>query len=148
MLGRFGAVSARLLPRAIPPRAIIPQHRGLAKRAMAFRGPVQEHIEQTLAEALEPDHLEVTNESHRMAEDESHFHVLVVSDKFEGTPLIKRHRAVSALFTDENGALKFHSLRITAKTSKQWSTNSTVPVAPKCSGKGDGRAPTDTSKLA
>ena len=118
-----------------------------AAARMSFKGPVQEHIQQTLEETFEPLHLEVTNESHRRAEDESHFHVLVVSDKFEGTPLIKRHRAVQSLFTDEQGQLKFHSLRITAKTEKQWANNNTVHQAPKCTGKGDGRAPTDASQF-
>ena len=114
---------------------------------MAFRGPVQQHIEETVASAFEPAHLEVTNESHGRIEDESHFHVLVVSDAFDKTPLIQRHRAVQALFTDEHGALKFHSLRITAKTTKQWGKNATVSAAPKCTGKGDGRAPTDASQF-
>ena len=51
----------------------------------AFRGPMQEQVEEKLAQALEPTHLEVMNESHGRLEDESHFKVVVVSDKFEGT---------------------------------------------------------------
>merc|ERR1711865_554675 len=121
--------------------------RAFGSRRMAFRGPVQDHIEQTVTSSLDPVHLEVTNESHGRIEDESHFHVLVVSDSFDKVPLIQRHRAVQALFTDEHGALKFHSLRITAKTPKQWAKNNTVSAAPKCTGKGDGRAPTDASKF-
>mmetsp|Transcript_12110 Transcript_12110/g.13928 ORF Transcript_12110/g.13928 Transcript_12110/m.13928 type:complete len:154 (-) Transcript_12110:598-1059(-) len=115
---------------------------------MSYVGPVQKHIEQTVQEALKPSHLEVTNESHGRKEDESHFHVLVVSEEFEQQKsLIEKHRRVQSLFTDGDGNLKFHSLRITAKTPKQWEKKNSVPAAPKCTGKGDGRHPTDVTKL-
>lgn len=113
---------------------------------MPYLGPVQQHIESTLTNSsLSPLHLEVTNESHRQETDESHFHVLVVSNEFAGKPLLQRHRMVQGLFTDESGGLKFHSLRITARTPEQW--NKEVPKAPKCTGKGDGRSATDVTKL-
>uniref|UniRef100_A0A7S3V1W0 BolA-like protein n=1 Tax=Aplanochytrium stocchinoi TaxID=215587 RepID=A0A7S3V1W0_9STRA len=115
---------------------------------MAFLGPVQQHIEKTLQEALNPTYLQITNESHGRKEDESHFHVLVVSKVFEeNKSLIEKHRRVQSLFTDEEGKLKFHSLRITAKTPEQWEKSNKVQAAPKCTGKGDGRAPTDVTKL-
>lgn len=114
-----------------------------------FRGPVQQYIEETIRNKYKYDHLEVTNESHRQKEDESHFHVLMVSDIFkEVKPLIKRHRMINDLFMAEKSkSLKFHSLRLTLKTPSQWKASETSPVAPKCTGKGDGRHPTDTSML-
>jgi len=115
--------------------------------AAIFRGPVQDHIETKLLAAVKPVHLEVHNESHGQAADESHFHVLVVADAFEGLRPLQRHRLINGLFTQEDGDLKFHSLRITAKTPAQWAASDQVPPAPKCSGKGDGRTPTDASKL-
>eukprot|EP00929_Paragymnodinium_shiwhaense_P053810 TRINITY_DN26977_c0_g1_i1.p1 TRINITY_DN26977_c0_g1~~TRINITY_DN26977_c0_g1_i1.p1 ORF type:complete len:162 (+),score=22.57 TRINITY_DN26977_c0_g1_i1:106-591(+) len=124
-----------------------PSFGGASRGLHSFYGPVQQHIEAKVAEALGPEHLEVTNESHGKPSDESHFHVLVVSKAFEGVRPVGRHRLVSQLFTDEKGALKFHSLRITAKTPEQWSIDSTSPQAPKCTGKGDGRAPTDVGAL-
>lgn len=84
--------------------------------------------------------------SHGRIEDESHFHVLIVSVAFEGQALLDRHRAVQALFTDETGRMKFHALRITAKTPAQWAQTQVVPAAPKCAG-GDGRKPTDTTQF-
>mmetsp|Transcript_51577 Transcript_51577/g.149779 ORF Transcript_51577/g.149779 Transcript_51577/m.149779 type:complete len:146 (-) Transcript_51577:49-486(-) len=140
---------ARLLARAGPP----PLRLGVAlvsrrwRMAAAYRGPVQEHIEAKVQEALKPLHLEVANESHGRATDESHFHVLVVSEEFNGLKALERHRLVNQLFTGEDGALKFHSLRITAKTPEVWAKNQTAPEAPKCTGKGDGRSPTDASAL-
>jgi BolA protein len=112
-----------------------------------FRGPVQDHIETKLSAALKPVHLEVHNESHGHVTDESHFHVVAVSTAFEGLRPLQRHRLINGLFTKEDGDLKFHSLRITAKTPSQWAASEVVPPAPKCSGKGDGRTPTDASQL-
>ncbi|CAE7944843.1 unnamed protein product [Symbiodinium sp. KB8] len=85
-----------------------------------FRGPVQGHIEERLTSELRPLHLEVVNESHGKKSDESHFHVLIVSEAFEGLKPLARHRLVNGLFTREDGSLKFHSLRITAKTPAMW----------------------------
>merc|ERR1712106_1184765 len=115
----------------------------MAGTRQTWGGPVQDHIESKLQEALEPTHFEVTNESHGRITDESRFHVLVVSQVFDGVKALERHRRIQQLFTDEGGGLKFHSLRITARTPEQWVKDQAVPEAPKCSGKGDGRQPTD-----
>jgi BolA protein len=110
-------------------------------------GPVQQHIHSTVqGSELKPVHLEVENESHGRHEDESHFHVLVVSESFEGMTPIKRHRAVQALLTDDTGKLPFHSLRLTTKTPAQYGVDPSAPAAPKCTGKGDGRGPSDLAQ--
>merc|ERR1719261_2379068 len=99
--------------------------RGLAMTA----GPRELRITQALSSAFAPTHLEVLNESHGRREDESHFKVVVVSDKFEGVkPLIKRHRLVTAAITaDTDGQLDFHSLSVAvAKTPDEWGSSSTV----------------------
>mmetsp|Transcript_55984 Transcript_55984/g.125896 ORF Transcript_55984/g.125896 Transcript_55984/m.125896 type:complete len:135 (+) Transcript_55984:51-455(+) len=125
-----------------------PARRFMAAAAAAnFRGPVQEHIERRVQQALAPLHLEVTNESHGRITDESHFHVLVVSEAFHGKKSLDRHRLVNGLFTNEAKSLPFHSLRITARTPAQWQQDTTSPAAPKCTGKGDGRGPTPLSNL-
>jgi len=55
---------------------------------------------------------------------ESHFKVVVVSDKFEGMSLLERHRCVQDLFKEElelgiaHGGI--HALSIVAKTPEQW----------------------------
>lgn len=59
---------------------------------MASTGPIQSAIQETLTENLQPVHLEVINESymHNVPKgSETHFKVLVVSEKFENLPLIK-----------------------------------------------------------
>ncbi|CAL1142716.1 unnamed protein product [Cladocopium goreaui] len=112
-----------------------------------FYGPVQKHIEERLQSELQPLHLEVKNESHGRKSDESHFHVLVVSKAFDGLKPLQRHRLVNGLFTAEDGSLKFHSLRITAKTPAMWEQDPSVAARPKCTGKGDGRVATDAERL-
>lgn len=55
-------------------------------------GPVAEAITSAINEHLQPVHLEVINESymHNVPKGaETHFKVLIVSDKFEDLPLIK-----------------------------------------------------------
>mmetsp|Transcript_15978 Transcript_15978/g.34585 ORF Transcript_15978/g.34585 Transcript_15978/m.34585 type:complete len:222 (+) Transcript_15978:83-748(+) len=119
-----------------------------AVRGQKFRGPVQEHIEEVLTREFQPTHLQVVNESHGKQSDESHFHVVVVSGAFENVGKLARHRMVSKHFTNDDGALKFHSLRITAQTPDAWAANSKLAAAPKCTGKGDGRGKvTDSSAL-
>lgn len=107
----------------------------LAALAMStFSGPRQQWIEGRLRAELAPIKLSIINESHGAQEDESHFLVVIVSEAFEGKKHLQRHRMVNAALTD-NGALPFHSLRITAKTPTE---SVDVPPAPKCAG-GDGR---------
>jgi len=58
---------------------------------------VQKQLEDSLNKAFQPLFLEVLNESpqHNVPENsESHFRVLIVSDKFSKLSLIKRHQMV------------------------------------------------------
>lgn len=48
---------------------------------------------------------------------ESHFKIRVVSDVFEGLPLVKRHQVVYALFADEMKSV--HALNIDARTPSE-----------------------------
>jgi BolA protein len=95
-------------------------------------------IEQTLTEALSPMHLEVIDESHMHsvpAGAESHFKVLVVSERFAGEKLLGRHRAVNGLLRGElDGGL--HALAIHAWTPEEWFERGggTAPESPQCMG--------------
>lgn len=69
---------------------------------------VAETIRRKLARALEPDQLDVTDESHLHAGHagareggESHFRVLVVSGAFEGLNRVARQRLVNDVLRDE-----------------------------------------------
>ena len=68
---------ALLLSLAAQSLRILPSSRAPAVRMLAagFSGPRQARIEQQLADAFAPAHLEVLNTSHGRKEDESHFKV-------------------------------------------------------------------------
>ena len=102
-------------------------------------GPVENRIREKLNKSFEPvSHLQVLNESymHNVPKgSETHFKVIVASDKFEGKSLVARHRAVNETLSDELSS-GVHALSIVAKTAAQWSAMSDKPVdpSPKCRG--------------
>ncbi|KAK7886073.1 hypothetical protein WMY93_025694 [Mugilogobius chulae] len=103
--------------------------------------PVESSIRAKLTGALQPDLLEVHNESHMHAVppgSESHFRVLVVSPRFEGLSLLQRHRLVNDTLKEELST-RVHALAIQAKTPKQWASDPSVGKSPSCLGgsKGD-----------
>lgn len=97
-------------------------------------------IEQKLLAAFNPIYLEVNNESfmHNVPEgSESHFKLVIVSDKFDGQRLIGRHRQVNATLADELEN-HIHALAMHTYTPEQWQTmnNGEVPKSPNCMGGG------------
>ena len=61
---------------------------------------MQNHLEDQLQLALEPEYCEVVNESsqHSGPATESHFKIVVVSSNFDEMKLIDRHRFINNLF--------------------------------------------------
>ncbi|HZJ82106.1 MAG TPA: BolA family protein [Guyparkeria sp.] len=94
-------------------------------------------IEDTLNSALAPIHLEILDESDQHAGNrvESHFRVVVVSDRFEGLPLIRRHRLaqdpLKAAFDQGMHALALHTY-----TPAEWASRDNAPASPACRGGG------------
>nr|SVE74921.1 EOG090X0K4K [Daphnia carinata] len=94
-------------------------------------------IRDKLVRQFSPVHLDIINESymHNVPKgSETHFKVVVVSDKFENTPLLQRHRLVNEVLQNElkNGV---HALSIVAKTPSQWEDSSKVTEkSPACKG--------------
>lgn len=97
---------------------------------------VQETIEEKLT-TLAPDHLEVVNESsnHNVpAGSESHFKVVLVSPRFDGLPLIQRHRMVNDLLADELRE-SVHALALHLYTAADWQKRfGKAPMSPPCRG--------------
>ncbi|XP_076652041.1 bolA-like protein DDB_G0274169 isoform X3 [Halictus rubicundus] len=98
--------------------------------------PVKSSIQKKLADSFDPSHLEVINESymHNVPKGaETHFKVVVVSDKFINQPLLKRHQMINNLLQAElEGGV--HALSIVAKTPDQWEDNNKVSPSPACRG--------------
>eukprot|EP00756_Hemistasia_phaeocysticola_P048781 Hpha_TRINITY_DN23186_c0_g1::TRINITY_DN23186_c0_g1_i1::g.29497::m.29497/K05527/bolA; BolA family transcriptional regulator, general stress-responsive regulator len=108
-------------------------------------GAVEQGITAKLTAAFTPTHLCVLNESYKHNVPpgaETHFKVIVVSERFDGVKLIERHRMINGCLEDElKGPV--HALAITAKTPAQWESaggdGQAVEGTPACAG-GDGAA--------
>ena len=104
---------------------------------------IGDRINEKLAAALAPEHLEVVNESgnHNVpAGSETHFKVVVVSAAFEGQRLLARHRRVNAALADELAG-GVHALAIHAYTAAEWRKRfGAAPMSPPCLG-GHARSP-------
>ncbi|MGR7920359.1 BolA family protein [Zobellella denitrificans] len=99
---------------------------------------IQATIERKVQEALAPQHLEVINESymHRVAPgSETHFKLVVVSDRFEGQRLLARHRALNSLLAEELAG-GVHALALHTLTPAEWQARGGVPDSPACRGQG------------
>jgi BolA protein len=97
-------------------------------------------IENKLLTAFSPLHLDVVNESHKHnvpVGSESHFKVIIVAKAFEGDRLIKRHRAVNNILSEEL-AEKIHALALHTYTEKEWQDHyaENTPLSPNCLGGG------------
>ena len=100
---------------------------------------IQQAIENKLKSQFSPLHIEVVNESHMHnvpAGSESHFKVVLVSETFDGKPLIQRHRAVnSSLDAEIKGQI--HALALHTMTPDEWfDKGGQAPDSPPCLGGG------------
>ncbi|MXZ80122.1 MAG: BolA family transcriptional regulator [Gammaproteobacteria bacterium] len=98
--------------------------------------PVESSMRKEL-EQFRPVHLELINESHmhNVPEgSESHFKVVVVSDRFQGQNLVSRHRMVNkALESQISGPV--HALSVHAMTPDEWfDKGGSYPDSPACLG--------------
>lgn len=99
--------------------------------SMSELGPIAQAIKRKVTEALNPVKLEIYNDSAKHAHHasmrnsentvESHFRLVVVSDKFEGKTLPARHRMIYQLLDGElkmaNGV---HALQLKTKTPQEF----------------------------
>lgn len=94
----------------------------LLEQSGSATGVVEQVIRTKLTASFQPSYLAVVNESFKHSVppgSETHFSVTIVSDAFEGQPLIARHRAVNETLKEEL-ASGVHALSILAKTPTQW----------------------------
>jgi BolA protein len=96
-----------------------------------------DRIQEQLRTELSPLHLEVVDESHMHAVPEgaeSHFKVIVVSEKFAEHNLIGRHRLINRMLSDEFGS-GLHALAMHTWTPEEWFEKGGVaPDSPRCMG--------------
>jgi len=110
--------------------------RGLVRTMSSASGPISQKIQGKLSAGFQPVHLEIINESymHSVPKDaETHFKVVVVSDKFENVKLISRHRLVNDVLKEELAG-GVHALSIKAYTPLQWGQGKEIERSPNCMG--------------
>lgn len=85
---------------------------------------VQNIIESKLTDALNPEFLEVVNESHKHAghahgSTDSHFLAVIVSSAFEGVRMVARHQQVYQILGNEMDN-PIHALALKTYTAEEW----------------------------
>ncbi|VEU22389.1 DEKNAAC103442 [Brettanomyces naardenensis] len=93
-------------------------------------GPIQQSITDKVKKEFEPTHFDIRNDSwmhrdHRAMQgvdnvSESHFSLLIVSDKFKGKNLPARHRWVYKLIEEEMADGGVHAVQMKTKTEGEW----------------------------
>ena len=102
----------------------------------AVTATMADTIEAKVRKALAPSHLEVINESgnHNVPKgSESHFKLIIASEKFEGQRTLHRHRMVYGVLEQELAG-SVHALALHTYTDEQWREVGNVPDSPNCHG--------------
>jgi BolA protein len=88
---------------------------------------------QTTLQALQPEHLEVLDESHMHSRGlETHYKVVLVTPLFAGLGAVKRHQQVYACLGELMGQV--HALALHTYTPDEWLAQGAAPASPTCSG--------------
>ena len=97
---------------------------------------IETDIRTKLQTALQPQHLDVINESnnHNVPPgSESHFKLVVVTTEFNGKPLVARHRIINKLLAAELAG-PVHALALHTLTPEEWAATGSAPASPPCMG--------------
>ncbi|WP_439243700.1 BolA family protein [Lonepinella sp. BR2474] len=99
----------------------------------------QQELEQRLINEFQPHFVKVENESYMHSSGkgaDSHFKIVLVSDKFNGLRQVARHRLLYQLFAQDL-AQSIHALALHTYTLTEWQTlQGNYPTSPKCVGVG------------
>ena len=83
--------------------------------------------------ALQPEHLEVLDESHMHSRGlETHYKAVIVSPAFVGLNAVKRHQKVYATVGELMGQI--HALALHTYTPQEWAEQGVAPASPTCRG--------------
>ena len=83
--------------------------------------------------ALQPEHLEVLDESHMHSRGlETHYKAVIVSPAFAGLNAVKRHQKVYATVGELMGPI--HALALHTYTPQEWAEQGAAPASPTCRG--------------
>lgn len=83
--------------------------------------------------ALEPQHLEVLDESHMHSRgQETHYKAVIVSPAFTALNAVKRHQKVYGTLGELMGQI--HALALHTYTPEEWTQQGQAPDSPTCRG--------------
>lgn len=87
----------------------------------------------TALAGLQPEHLEVLDESHMHSRGlETHYKAVIVSPAFAGLNAVKRHQKVYATVGELMGQI--HALALHTYTPDEWAAQGAAPASPTCRG--------------
>jgi len=98
---------------------------------------IQAQIEDLISSNFEPQYFEVLNESHMHnvpPGSESHFKLVLVTDKFEGKRSVARHQMVYGAMGDMMSQI--HALALHTYTPEEFQEVGAAPASPDCKGGG------------
>ncbi|AGA87195.1 BolA family protein [Stutzerimonas stutzeri] len=88
---------------------------------------------QNALQALQPEHLEVLDESHMHSRgQETHYKAVIVSQQFAGLNSVKRHQRAYAAMGDL--MREVHALALHTYTPDEWAQQRAAPASPVCAG--------------
>jgi BolA protein len=83
--------------------------------------------------SLQPEHLEVLDESHMHSRGlETHYKAVLVSADFTGLNAVKRHQKVYATMAELMSQI--HALALHTYTPEEWQVLAGAPASPTCRG--------------
>ena len=94
------------------------------------------HMQTLLQQQLQPEHLELLNESHLhgRGEIDSHYKLIAVSAQFTGLSRIARHRLINQLLQAELAG-PVHALALHLYSPSEWlARQQLAPTSPACRG--------------
>ncbi|MBY4678736.1 BolA family protein [Marinobacterium arenosum] len=97
---------------------------------------IENSINTKLNDELLPNYLVIENESHMHSgpATESHFRLVVVSEKFSGLRLVQRHQTIYKILADELAG-PVHALSMHLYTPQEWQQREgEAPLSPRCMG--------------
>jgi len=88
---------------------------------------------ETALQALQPEHLQVLDESHMHSRgQETHYKAVIVSHQFAGLSAVKRHQKAYAAMGDLMEQI--HALALHTYTPDEWQLQGAAPASPVCAG--------------
>ena len=100
-------------------------------------GPVEQVIYDLVVAEFQPNFVQLANESYMHSvppESESHFKLVIVTDRFDGLRAVQRHQSIYELLAEQLAG-PVHALALHTYTDAEWADSGAgAPDSPSCLG--------------